>query len=256
MILVINSDAVAIEKGHAPSGWARRGGGAAVDGAARLCSVQGRERGWYHQHVLLLDNHVRPPAGGRRPDALGPRLLADAEAIARVLVGPDMAPFVEPAEFRIPGAHQRRELGARLDMRAPAVDYPRDTAWFKGIDADLVEAAVLTRLERRRERRREINVGLLVDDEFPDIGRPALKLGRFGTLAGAGTEIVIGPEMDHPVERANLGVPKGGERGDLGPHRQSLGETLLEGGDSARLQRVGAHLDDHRISSVSGVSRA
>jgi len=34
--------------------------------------------------------------------------------------------------------------------------------------------------------------------------------------------------MDDPVQRADLGVPEGGERRQLGPHRQCRAEPLLE----------------------------
>jgi hypothetical protein len=50
---------------------------------------------------------------------------------------------------------------------------------------------------------------LLVDDEFPHIGRPALEFGRLGTLAGARGEFVIGPNMNHAVEWADFRVPEG-----------------------------------------------
>src|SRR5271165_1680091 len=188
VILAIDLDAAAIEKGHGPSGLARTGGGAALRDAASLHSAQGREGGRNHQHVLLLDHHVRSAAGGRRPDALCPRLFADAEAVGGVLIGPDMTPFVEAAELRIPGADQWRELDAFGDVPAPAVDHPRDAAWYEGIDADLIEIAELARLELGREGRREIDVALQLDFELPDIGRPALQLCRLLALPGAGGE--------------------------------------------------------------------
>src|SRR6516162_5713917 len=97
-------------------------------------------------------------------------------------------------------------------MRAPAVDHARDPARFERIDPDLVEIAELTWLELRRERRRDVNVALQFYFELPDIGGPALKLCRLFAQAGAGAEIVIRPDMDHPVERADFGVPEGGER--------------------------------------------
>src|SRR5205085_9874329 len=107
------------------------------------------------QHVFLLEHHPRLTSLGR-PDALGSCFLANAETLARILVGPDMAPFVEAAELRIPGADQRRELGALGDLRAPAVDRGRNAARLERIDADPVEVAELARLELWRERRRQI----------------------------------------------------------------------------------------------------
>ena len=84
---------------------------AAAREGAKVRLVQ-RRGGWHHQHILLFDHHVRASAGGRQPDPLGAGLLADAEALGRVLVGPDVTPFVEPAEFGIPRADQRRKLDA------------------------------------------------------------------------------------------------------------------------------------------------
>ena len=51
--------------------------------------------------------------------------------------------------------------------------------------------------------------------------------------------------MDDLVQGADLGVPKGGERGNLRPRRQRRAEALLELGDRAGLQGIGAHFDDH-----------
>src|SRR6202040_2578025 len=75
VILVIDLDAAAIEKGHAQSPyWARTKGGAASRGAATRRSAQGREGSRDDQHILLLDHHAWPAPGRRRPDALGARL--------------------------------------------------------------------------------------------------------------------------------------------------------------------------------------
>src|SRR5439155_23858686 len=101
-------------------------------------------------------------------------------------------------------------------------------AGLQGIDADLVEIAELAWLERRREGRREIDIALQLDFELPHIGRPALELCRLLPQPGARPEVVIGPDMDHPVERADFGVPEGGERRNLRPHRQGLSKTLFE----------------------------
>src|SRR5438477_2202132 len=167
-----------------------------------------------------------------------------------------MTPFVKPAELGVPGADQRRKLDALGDVRAPAVDDARDAAGLEGVDADLVEIAELARLERRREWCGEIDVALQLDLELPHIGRPTLELCRLFAQPGAGAEIVIGPDVDHPVEGTDFGVPESGERRDLCPRRERLSKAFLEGGYRARLQRVGAHLDNHKVSFVSGISGA
>ena len=87
-------------------------------------------------------------------------------------------------------------------------------------------------------------------DELADVGRPALELLRLGADAGALLEALIGPDMDDPVQRADFGVPEGGERRQLRPRRQRLAEALFDGRDRARLHGIGAEFDDHRVSSV------
>src|SRR5262249_45371662 len=120
----------------------------------------------------------------------------------------------------------------------------------------LIKIAELARLELWRERRRDIDVALQLDFEFRDIGWPALDLARLRPQPRARTEIVIGPHVYHAVERADFGVPEGGERRDLRPGRQGLGKALFKSGDRARLQRVATHLDNHTVSSVSRVNQA
>src|SRR5204862_491524 len=87
-----------------------------------------------------------------------------------------------------------------------------DAAWLQGVEADLIETAELARFELRRKRRRQKDFALLLDDEFAGVGRPALQLLRLGADAGALLEILVGPDVDDPVQRADLGVPEGGER--------------------------------------------
>src|SRR5438132_9977234 len=156
----------------------------------------------------------------RRPDAFLAGLFADREALGRVLVRPDVAPAVEAAEFRVPGEGERRQLDALGDRCAPAIDNARDAARLQGVQADLIETANVARFELRRKRRRQKNFALLVDDEFTGVGRPALQLLRLGADAGALLEILVRPDMDDPVQRADLGVPEGGEWRQLGAHRQ------------------------------------
>src|SRR5437660_9717681 len=188
--------------------------------AGATALVQRREGGGNHQHVLLHEGLARLPAL-RRPDAFLAGLFSDREALGRVLVRPDVAPTVEAAEFRVPSEGQRRELHAVGDLCAPAIDDAGDAAWLQGVEADLVETAELARFELRRKRRRQKDFALLLDDEFAGVGRPALQLLRLGADAGALLEILVGPDMDDPVQRADLGVPEGGERRQLGPHRNA-----------------------------------
>src|SRR5271165_509937 len=215
--------------------------------AAGLALVQRREGCRDDQHVLLLQGNARL-AAARRPDALVAGTFADCEALGGVLVGPDVAPAVEPAEFGIPGAGQGRQFDALGDLGAPAVDHAGNAARLQRVGADFVEVAELARLELRRERRRQEDLALLLGDEFADVRRPALELLRLGADAGPLLETVIGPYMDHPVQRADLGVPEGGERRELRPRRERLPEPFFDGRDRARLDGVSTHLDDHRVS--------
>src|SRR6202011_6327991 len=98
-------------------------------------------------------------------------------------------------------------------------------ARLQRVGADLVEVAELARLELWRERRRQENLALLLGDEFADVGRPAFELLRLGADPGALLEILVGPHMDDPVQRADLGVPEGGERRQLGAGRQGLAKA-------------------------------
>src|SRR5580700_2003952 len=120
-----------------------------------------------------------------------------------------MTPRVEAAELGIPGAGQRRQFGPFGDLRAPAVDRRRNAARLEGIYADLVQVAELARFELWRERRRQINIALLLDDEFSGVGRPALELGSLGAQPSALSEVFVGPDMDDPIEGPDFGVPEG-----------------------------------------------
>src|SRR3954454_20094178 len=76
--------------------------------ACQVMLLEGRERRRHHQHILLLQE--RPRCRARRPHAFADRLGPDALALAGVLVGPDVHPPVERAEFRMPCTDQRRQL--------------------------------------------------------------------------------------------------------------------------------------------------
>ena len=67
--------------------------------------MQRREGCRDDQHVLLLQGDARL-ASARRPDAFVAGTFADREALGGVLVGPDVAPAVEPAEFGVLGSGQ------------------------------------------------------------------------------------------------------------------------------------------------------
>jgi len=194
----------------------RNGGDATAKFAARIAPIradqalaQRRESGRHHQHVLLFQ-HAARRAAARRPDALAPRLVAHLETLGGVLIGPDMAPQIQLAEFGMAGENQRRQLGALADLGGPALDLLRDRAGAHRIDADFVKTAELARFELWRERRRDIDLALLIDDEFARVGRPAFEPGRLGALASAFFEVLIGPDMDNLVQRTNLGVPERG----------------------------------------------
>src|SRR5207248_11648778 len=96
------------------------------------------------------------------PGSFLARLCADLVAVIGVFVRPDDAPDVEYAEFRMTSESQRRQLDARVDRGRPAVDLARDRARPQRVHADLVDAAELTRLQFRRERRRNEDLGFLV----------------------------------------------------------------------------------------------
>src|SRR5579862_9409144 len=103
--------AAALPPPQAGEGW---GGGRC--GADLMQRREGRRD---HEHVLLADKLA---ARRRRPGAGLLRLGADAETLARVLVGPDMDPLVEPAELGRAAKRQRRQLGAALDPLRPLLD--------------------------------------------------------------------------------------------------------------------------------------
>src|SRR5713226_3012072 len=127
--------------------------------------MQRRERRRDDQHVLLDQGLPGLPAAGR-PDAFLPGFFADLEAGGGVLVGPDVAPDVEVAEFGMAGKRQRRQLYSLVDRGRPTVDLVWDRARPHRIEADLVDAAELARLELWRERRRDEDLAGLVNDEF------------------------------------------------------------------------------------------
>jgi hypothetical protein len=86
-------------------------------------------------------------------------MFADREALGGILVGPDVAPAVEPAQLGIPGAGQRRQFDTLGDLGAPAVDDAEDATRLQRAGADLVEVAELARLERAASADSLYNIG-------------------------------------------------------------------------------------------------
>src|ERR1700736_4433729 len=123
--------------------------------------MQRREGCRDDEHVLLLQGSAGLTAA-RWPDAFVAGTFADREALGGILIGPDVAPAVEPAELGIPGAGQGRQFDALGDLGAPAVDDAGNAARLQRVGADLIEVAELARLELRRERRRQENFALLI----------------------------------------------------------------------------------------------
>ena len=180
----------------------------------------------------------------RRPDAACDRLGPDALAFGSVLVGPDVDPFVQPAELRIPGADQRRQLDPLVDRR-PALDHPGECAGSEGVGADFEQRPDFSRLQRRRERRRKKNLALHRDDEFAGLRRPDPDFDRFRADRDALLEAVVGPDMGDLVQRADFGVPERGQLRQFLPPWKRLAEALFDLGERARLQLIGPNFDDH-----------
>ena len=61
------------------------------------------------------------------------------------------------------------------------------------------------------------------------------------------SQIVIGVDVDHLVQRSELGVPEGTELRMFEARRQALLVALLELGDSPGSERLGADFVDHRL---------
>src|SRR5205823_4848172 len=121
------------------------------------------------EHVLLPDELA---AGCRWPSAGFAGLVADAEALGGVLVGPDMDPLVERPELGMPAEGERREFLPALDPLGPFLDDRRGGARQHRVGADLVKIAELARLQLGRERRRDDYLAFHLLDEFLDLGRP------------------------------------------------------------------------------------
>src|SRR5258707_7651760 len=100
--------------------------------------MQRRELGRDDEHVLLADELA---AGRRRPGAGFAGLVADAEALGGILVGPDMDPLVERAELGMPAEGERREFLPALDPLGPFLDDSRSGTRQHRVGADLVEIA-------------------------------------------------------------------------------------------------------------------
>src|SRR5262249_27218644 len=232
----------------------RTGAGLECRAPARACGSTGgklpqrRERR-RDQHLVLLPDWAY--AGLRRPLATLPRLLADARALVRVLVRPHVHELVEPAELARPARGQRRELLADRYRLAPRLQHRRQVAGRVGIDAHLVEVAgaEVAASERLHERRRDHDVGLLLDDQIAPAGQllQVLVLRHRVAYRGAVFEILVRPDVDDLVERAEIRVPEGAELGMLLAKGLALREAVLELGHGSGAQGVGANLVDHSL---------
>src|SRR5215207_1404931 len=197
-------------------------------------SPQRRPARRHGELVLLLEQgHALVPR--RRPDARLHRLGAARLAIGHVLVGPDMDPLVERADVGEARKDQRRDGGPRLDQRRPCLDHLGYGAGAVGVGAELVDAAMLARLEVRRERRGMEDLALHLQDVVGDLGRPHAGPDRLGADVVAFVDVLVRPDMDDLVERADLGAPEAAEARQLGARRHACAEQLLDLGDAARL---------------------
>src|SRR6266540_3287582 len=105
---------------------------------------------------------------------------------------------------------------------------------------------MLARLEMRRERRGMQDLAFHLDDVLGGLGRPYAGPDGLGADMVALVEVLVGPDMDDLVERADLGAPEAAEARQLGARRHARAEQLLHLGDAARLHQIGAHFEDHR----------
>src|SRR6185437_9606753 len=183
-------------------------------------SANRRERRRHHERVLLLHHHTRRIPSG--PVAAGGCLGANSGSLVGVLIGPDMDPFVQRTEFRIPGADQWRELRAPFDLLRPALDQAGDLAGCQGILANLEQRSDLPGHQRGRERGGDEDLALLVGDELANRRRPAFFFLRRGADIRPMLEIVVSPDMDDLVQRADFAVPERGELAVLFPDRQGF----------------------------------
>src|SRR5262250_2788513 len=209
---------------------------------------QGRERR-RDQHLVLLPD--RADTRLRRPLATLARLLTDARALGGVLVRPHVHELVEPAELARPARGQRRELLADRHGLAPRLQHRRQIAGRVGIDAHLVEVAgaEVAAAERLHEGRRDHDVGLLLDDQIAPAGQllQVLVLRHRVAYRGAVLEILVRPDVDDLVERAEIGVPEGAELGMLLAQGLALREAVLELGHGSGAQGVGSNLVEHSL---------
>src|SRR5271169_2423335 len=114
-----------------------------------------------------------PPRGGQTP-SLRARSRTAKRFRRHPYIGPDVAPAVEPAEFRVPGADEGRQLDPLGDLGAPALDHAGNAARLQRVGADLVKVAELARLELRRERcRQEILLSCSVTNSRMLGGQPS-----------------------------------------------------------------------------------
>src|SRR5471030_848038 len=156
-----------------------------------------------------------------------------------------MDPLVERANFGIARENQRRDGGSRLDVLAPTLDDLGYGPWAVGVGAKLVTAAMLARLKMRREGCRIEDLGFHLEHEVSDFGWPDARFDRFGANVIALADVLVGPDVDDLVQRAHFGSPEAVQPRELDATGNGDGERLFGLGHCARLQQVGAHLENH-----------
>src|SRR5581483_1762630 len=209
--------------------------------------LQRRERRRHHDLRLLRQQLVAAARG--RPDPGLARLLAHLQPLVHGLVGPDVDEAVGAAELHAARGDQRGEPGARGQRGLPALHHAGQRAGGQAVAPDLEDRADRPRGDVGHERERVQHLHALVHDELADLGRPVGVLGRLGADARPLGQVLVAPHVDDLVERPDLGVPEGGQRRVLLAVLVGLSVALLDLGQAAGLERVGAELVDHRPAS-------
>ena len=212
--------------------------------------LQRRERRRHDDLVLLLNQLVVAAAFldgflARGPQAGRLRFLADFLALVEAVVRPDVLERVDLAELAVPHRGHRPELETHVDRGFPVLLDGRELAAGEVIGADLEERSLLADRDRLHEREGDHDLGLLRDDEFGDLRGPHLVLdGGFADLVAL-FHVLVAPDVDDLVERADLGVPESGELGVLLALFVLIAEALLDFGKRAWFDVVRPHFVDH-----------
>src|SRR5262249_49702428 len=154
-------------------------------------------------------------AARRRPHALLAGLVTGLHALIEALVRPDVYEAVGAAELHAAREHYRRELDAIRQLLAPALGGGRQRATLQRVVADLKDRAHAPGLRRRYEVERRNHLRAHGADELLDLRRPVRILRRLGADARALREVLVPPNVDDLVERPDLRVQEGRQRGVL-----------------------------------------